>query len=200
MPSSPHGLSRCSTMKHFGIFRRTEAHCANWLVSAPSLRDALVIYALDQCANARLREGRSIAVDDGYGGEIVFDHPLACIESEEKTGGEWQVRELVKGHWEAAIAEVFCSENPADVNEHIEACRPLLRWRYPRARAQAFLWHLNEGSLITFYRSRRRQSIEILGRYILPWSGWPQAQEWRGDYDDILAQLATAYPLPQRDG
>ena len=185
-------------LRHFIIFRRTEAHSATWLVRAPCLYDALVYYALNEYAGARLREDGNLVVDEGCAGEIAYHHPLACIESEEKTRVGWEVRELVQAHWEAQIAEAFCSENPAEVEGHVEACRPLLRIRHPRSRAQGFVWYLHEGPLVTFYRTkgRGRVPIEILGRYLRPWSDWPHVEEWHGTYDNIMEKMVLAYPLP----
>jgi hypothetical protein len=194
-----------SNLKHFIIFRRTDGHCATWLVRAPSLRDAMLKYALDQCARVQLRDDGSLAVDDGHGGQVIYEHPLACIEGEEKTwnGGQgwngWEIRQLQPEHWEASLAEVFCSENPHDVEGYVELCRPLLRQHHPRSRARAFVWYLHHGPLVTFYRPARRGHrwpIAILGRYLLPWREWPQPQEWIGTHDAILEQMLIEYPLP----
>jgi hypothetical protein len=195
-----------SDLNHYIIFRRTDGHCATWLVRAASLREAMLQYTLDWCAGSEaLLDDRRLAVDDGDGGQVIYEHPLACIEAREKTHWSgwdwngWEIKQLQPQHWEAAFAEVFCSENPNDVKEYIECCRPLLRQKYPRSRARAFIWYLKEGPLVTFYRPARRGRrwpVKILGRYLLPWKEWPQAQEWTGTYDDILEQMATEYPLP----
>jgi hypothetical protein len=191
-----------SDPNHYIIFHRTDGHCATWLVSAPSLKDAMIQYTLDQYADAELHEDGRFALD--YGGRVFYDHPLACIEEEKAwNGGQgwngWEIRQLQPAHWEAACAEVFCSEDPDEVKEHIECCRPLLRQKHPRSRAKGFVWYLKEGPLVTFYRPARRGCrwpIKISGRYLLPWKEWPQAQEWTGTYDDILDQMKTASPLP----
>ncbi len=149
-------------------------------------------------------DGRFI-VQDGYDGEIVYEHPLACIEEWEKTfdGGDnwngWEIKELTESHWQARFAEVFCSENPFDVEHYIELCRPLLRGRYSRSRARGFVWYLQEGPLVTFYRRakpHRRRPVVILGRYLLPYRNYPHPQEWKGSLDDILEQMNISYPLP----
>ena len=143
-------------------------------------------------------EGETFITSDGYGGKIVYTHPLECIEAEEKIwhGGEgWnggEIKELTDAHWDASYLEVFCSENPFDVESYIQICQPLLRAHYPRSRARGFVWYLKDGPLVTFYRRKnraRRWPIEILVRYLLPWKDWPQAQEWTGSLDDILEQL-----------
>jgi hypothetical protein len=194
-----------SDLRHFIIFQRTDGHCATWLMRAATLREALLKYALEEFMGAELQEDGSIAVEDGYGGKSLYEHPLAAIESEAKTfnGGcgwnGWEIRELQEQHWQAGFAEVFCSENPFDVQDYIELCRPLLRQRHPRSRARAFVWYLNDGPLVTFYRPtrpKRRWPIEILGRYQLPWATYPQVHEWSGTYEDILEQMFTLYPLP----
>ena len=185
-----------SETRHYMIFRRTDGHCANWMVRAASVRDAMQQFALDQCAD--LREDGTLVSQDGYGGQIVYEHPLACIEGQEKiwTGGEdwngWEIRGLREEWWQQSFAEVFCSENPGDVQDYIELCRPLLRLIYPRSRARAFVWYLEDGPLVTFYRSarpRRRWPIEILARYHIAWEQYPKPQLWTGTYDDISEQM-----------
>jgi hypothetical protein len=188
-----------NSLKHFIMFQRTGGHCTTWLVRAPTLRDAMQQYVLAQGAQAELLKDGSLSVDDGYGGKIVYAHPLACIEAEEKTWAGWEVRELQEEHWQAGFAEVFCSENPHDLKEHIQHCLPLLRQRYPRSRARAFVWYLRDGPLVTFYRrayQRRRRRIEILVRYHIPWTEWPRAYEWEGTHDTILEQMVTNSLLP----
>jgi hypothetical protein len=180
------------------MFRRTDAHCATWLVRAPTLYDALVTYALNECAGARRCEDGSLEVDDGHGGVTSYGHPLACIEGEEKTVASWGVRELIQAHWDAPIAEVFCSEIPAEVEDHISAARRLLHARLPRSRAKGFVWYLQDGVLATFYRrtARRRGTIEIVGRYLLPLDAAVAPHEWHGSYDEILRSMAVQYPAP----
>lgn len=191
--------------KHFIVFRRTSGHCVTWLLRAPSLREALLKYVLTDDIGAELREDGSLAVYNGYGEYTLYAHPLACIEGGAKCGGEirdwrgWEIRQLQQAHWEADFAEVFCSENPYDIQHYIELCRPLLRQRYPRSRARAFVWYLNTGPLVTFYREKRRgrrRPIEVLGRYHLPGETWPQVVEWHGTYDDILEQMTIGTVLP----
>jgi len=191
-------------LKHFIIFRRTSGHCVTWLMRAPSLREALIKYALKECSGAELREDGSIAVDDGYSGRTIYTHPLACIEGEMKTwSGDdwhgWEVRQLQQEHWDADFAEVFCSENPFDLALYIELSRPLLRQRHPRSRARAFVWYLTDGILVTFYRHARkgrRWPVELLGRYHLPGQKWPEAVEWHGSYEDILEKIVIGSVLP----
>jgi hypothetical protein len=193
-----------SNTKHFICFRRTSGHCATWLIRAASLREALIKYALEECGGAELQEDGSITVDDGYGGKTLYTHPLACIESEVKASGSgddwhgWEVRQLQQAHWDADFTEVFCSENPFDLKHYIELSRPLLRQRYPRSRARAFVWYLVDGPLVTFYRPARKGRpwpIEVLGRYHLG-QKWPEAVEWNGTYDDILEQMVLGTVLP----
>ena len=192
-----------SDLRHFIIFNRTDNHCATWLLRALTLKDALWQYISDQ--HTDVRADGTFTVQDGYNGEIVYEHPLACIEEWEKTfnGGDswngWEIKELREQHWQARFAEVFCSENPFDVEDYIELCRPLLRQSHPRSRARGFVWYLHDGPLVTFYRRvkpKRRRPILILGRYHLNWQDYPRPHEWDGTLDDILAQMNIDYPLP----
>lgn len=190
-------------MRHFITFRRTPGHCATYLVQAETLRDAIIKQALED--GATIGENGTLISDDGWGGKTVYEHPLAYIEAEEKVqrGSKewlgWQIHELQVQHWEAEYAEVFCSENPGDVEYYIEFCRPLLRKHYQRSQAHAFVWYLYGGPLVTFYRSRKRRRMwpyQVLGRYQILWSEYPNPQEWQGTYDDILEQLSLHVPLP----
>jgi hypothetical protein len=197
-------------LNHYIVFRRTEGHCATWLLRANSLRDALLSYTLnDWCIGAELLTDGSLAVNDGYGGRIIYNHPLGLIEADEKiwNGGSgwdgWEIKQLQPAHWQARLAEVFCSEDPGSVEDYIALCRPSLRRRYPRSRARGFAWYLKDGPLVTFYRPvrrGRRWPIEILGRYHIPWDTWPEVNEWHGTYDDILEQMKVEYPLPLTGG
>ena len=83
--------------KHFIVFQRTDNHCATWLIRTDSLQDACVRYALEQ--GAELTVDGKIADADGYGKRILYEHPLAYIESEAKaySGGTswngWEIHE-----------------------------------------------------------------------------------------------------------
>jgi hypothetical protein len=187
-----------NNQQHFIVFRRTDNHCATWLIRANSLRDALIRFALEECAEAELQDDGHIAVSNGYGDKIQYDHPLACIENEEKiyNGGEswngWEIKLLQEKHWIVEFTEVFCSENPFDVENYIELCRPLHRQRYPRSRARGFVWYLKEGPLVTFYRLIKRRHCwpaEVLDRYLISWQEYPKAYLWNGTYEDILEQM-----------
>jgi hypothetical protein len=188
---------------HYIIFERSCGHCVTWLVVASSLREAIQKWIGDVRYDGTISD--IITSDDGYGGQIVYDHPLAYIESEEKpcyNGTEWngwEIRKLHPKHFEADVAEVFCSEEPYSVEGYIEKCRPSLRLLYPRSRAKGFVWYLKDGPLVTFYRpknKRRRWPIEVLCRFHLRWKQWNNILEWHGSYDDILSQMSIDYPLP----
>lgn len=192
-------------MKHYIIFQRTNNHCVTWLVRASSLREAMAAHYLHDMAGAEHLDDGSIQTGDSYGGKIIYSHPLECIESEVKSldgigGHSWEMRELQDQHWEADFAEVFGSNDPADVEEYINACRPVFCKAFPKSRARAFVWYLKEGPLVTFHRrkeQRRRWPIQIMARYLLPWKDWEQVREWHGTHDDLLEQMIVEYPLPQ---
>jgi hypothetical protein len=147
-----------------------------------------------------------IETEDGWGGRIVDQHPLECIESEEKSqdglhGISWEIRKLREEHWEAKMAEVFCSADPDAIQDYIASCRPIFREAFPTSRARAFVWYLKDGPLVTFHQRknrRRRWPIKIMARYLLPWNEWGQVRPWHGDYDDILEQMDVEYPFPRQ--
>ena len=191
-------------MKHFIIFLRTNNHCVTFLVRAPSLREAMAKYFVEEMQGAELLEDGSIQTGDGWGGKTIYTNPLECIESEEKSqdglyGQSWEIRELRDEPWDADFAEVFCSADPSDIEGYISLCRPVFSKEFPRSRARAFVWYLKDGPLVTFHRRinpRRRWPVEIIARYFMPWNEWGQIQPWHGTYDDILAQMKVEYPLP----
>ena len=71
-------------LNHYIIFQRTEDHCTVWLLRAESLYEAMKSYILDQYIASELLDDGSITTPDGFGGRLIYKHPLACIEAEEK--------------------------------------------------------------------------------------------------------------------
>jgi len=192
-------------MPHYTIFQRSDAHCVTSLLCAPSLREAMATYYVQQSQNAERLEDGSIRIGDSYTqcGKITYTHPLECIESMEKAdgwnGNSWEIQEVRGNPWAKEFAEIHVSADPDDVKTYIEVCRPFFRKAFPNSRARAFVWYLKAGALVTFHRrknARRRWPIEVMARYLLPWDLMPweepgQVQPWQGTYDDILAQMAV---------
>ncbi len=184
-------------MRHFIIFERSYAHCVMRLVRASSLREAMMEEAL-RWQQAKELENGSIQMEDGYTdhGKVIFSHPLEFIESLWKAdhwnGNSWEVQELWDQHWEAKSAQIFLSSDPDDNRGFIELCRPHFRADFPASRAEAFVWPLYDGALVTFHRrkqSRRRWPIEVLGRYLMSWKDWREIRPWYGTFDGILEQM-----------
>jgi hypothetical protein len=126
------------------------------------------------------------------GSAIRYPHPLACIEALYKTSGEWQLRELPKAALTSEYQELFVGEHPHDVERLVKECRPAFREQFPHARASAFVWYLQTGALVTFYRRNRRKrpfAIQVLQRYLINWPDFPQFASWDGDYAQLLEQL-----------
>lgn len=208
-------------MLHFIIFERQFGHCATTLLRAHSLKEALTKFAIEENGVEAKSDG-SLVSGDG----LVYPHPLALIESEYKShdkfdelqwdtkndkllnGACWEIRALPAEAWDAEIAEVFCSAEPWSLGEYISLCRTELRKKYPRSRARAFVWYLEDGPMVTFHRRQNRadaQPIEVMGRYIIPWQRqhWPNpysltpemVQEWHGTFDDVLTQMRINFPF-----
>lgn len=121
-------------------------------------------------------------------------------------GSSWEIRALPQEAWEADYAEVFCSAETFSIGSYIELCRPVLRKKVPRSRARAFVWYLQDGPLVTFYRGKFDSGpIDIVGRYLIPWQRqyYPNpyvltedtVQEWLGSFDDVLDQLHINLPF-----
>lgn len=184
-------------MKHYVIFLRSDAHCGVLFVCAPSLGEAMAVYYVQDMQDTERLEDGSIRTGDGYGGEIIYSHPLECIEAKKKVdgwdGNSWEIKELRDSDWNKPFSEAFWSADPDDIKMCIEVCRPLFRAAFPASRAKAFVWPLKGGSLVTFHRRknpRRRWPIEIMARYLVKWGSWEQVRPWHGTYDDILEQMA----------
>ncbi|BDI34446.1 hypothetical protein CCAX7_64970 [Capsulimonas corticalis] len=198
-------------MTHYIIFQRTFAHCITELIQAPSLTEALAAYAVKECG-AKICDDDSLIDTTG----IIYPHSLAMIESKRKadrkydelqldaSGGElinhssWEIRELPSEAWNAPSADIFCSANPDEVSGYIRLCRTEFRKQYPRSRARAFVWHLVDGPLVTFYQARDRdyrRPIKTLKRYLIPWSQWPDVQEYQGPHQDIVDQMHVRFPF-----
>lgn len=208
-------------MLHYIIFERTLGHCVTQLVRAASLQEALTKLAVGD-REAKLQSDGSLVTPDG----IIYPHSLAFIESHYKSndkydelqwsekekkllnGSCWEIRVLPAEALDVEIAEVFCSAEPWSIGEYIRLCRSEFRKRYPRSRARAFVWYLNDGPLVTFHRRQNKahdRPIEIVGRYLISWQRqhWPRpyaltqemVQEWHGNYDDILSRLHIDFPF-----
>jgi hypothetical protein len=197
-----HAHNASIALRHFAVFERSVGHCVLHLLRAESLRGAMTGWA--RSLGAEILEDGSIRTDDGYGGKIVYAHPLEFVELEYKTldgqhGRSWEVLELCDAHWEASYTDAFCSADPNVVDGYICRCRPALREAFPTSRARAFVWYLKDGPLVTFHRRlnpRRRWPAEIIARYLLPWNDWGRVQPWNGSRDEVLAQMAVDVPLP----
>src|SRR4051812_34323677 len=73
---------------------------------------------------------------------ILYPHPLAYIEANEKVFTEWQIREIPVGAWEKECEGLFCGECAYDIEGHVERCLPIFRQEFPRSRSRAFVWYL----------------------------------------------------------
>ena len=153
----------------FLIFEHWTAHPVVYLSCAPDPLDAISNYIRDDSGVQFNSDGSLEFQDDGK--QFWYPHPLAYIEANFKLLGEWQIREVPKGATEARLTEAFCGEDPSDVEYHLSVCRRLLRRERPRSRARGFLWYVQDGVIVTFYRKTGPFQIEVLGRYVRRWNG-----------------------------
>ena len=97
--------------------------------------------------------------------------------------------ELREHSLQVEVEAIICGENPYDIKGYIDQCRPLLRKQFPGSRARAFVWYLESGPLVTFYRKASWFQIEVLVRYIIDWVHWSGVHVWTGDYEAITDEL-----------
>lgn len=205
---------------HFIIFERTLGHCSVELVQAETLRQALVSYAT-KVFSAKTDSRGFLTRDEGK--HPYYSHPLEFIESNCKAtprydelqydsknkvllnNSGWEIRSMSQSAWQAQYAEVLCSADPWSIGEYVTLCRSALHQQFPRSRARAFMWYLQDGPLVTFYHKKLDDaSITIVKRFVIPWQRqhYPNpyvmtaemVQEWQGTYDDLLIQLKLEYP------
>jgi hypothetical protein len=183
------------------MFRRTCNHCGVWLTQADSLKEALVLYVTKHIAKIT-PEGR-FRSDDGWGGDVFYDHPLECLEDNEKATDDrryesgWHIAAFNPQCLDQAHVEILCSEDPYAIRGYAEMCRPLLHERYPASRALAFVWYLKAGPLVTFYQRKGHRHPwphTILGRYLIREDNDFTPEAWHGTYDDILDELQLHFP------
>lgn len=173
--------------KHFIVFHKGAdgGHAGVYFVLAEEASQAVIRFIQYENDNVVIREDGSLTDDN-----LVYPHPLAYIEAYYKPFGEWQIRALPDWTLQEHVAEVFCGESgdgPAGV---IAVCRRELLKAFPRSRAKAFVWYLNQGTLVTFYRKTKPFQIEVLKRYLWDWKDHMETlEEWNGDHAQIVAAL-----------
>jgi hypothetical protein len=175
--------------KHYVIYTGSHGgHSACYLVGAPTVLEAVWQFILDQDSDVIREQGGTLRLRTP---RLVraYPHPLAYVEANYKCREEWQIREVRQQAWGSACEELICSEDPRDVTQHINQCRPLLRGRFPGSRASAFIWYVQQGVLVTFYRRTRAFEIDVVQRYLVPNDQDHPIQEWVGNYDELLDQL-----------
>lgn len=176
-------------MKHFVVFS-ADAHPTVWLINSETLIEALYNYISEDYSDF-YKDG-TWSIPDGHGGENIYLHPIELIENEEKCLHEWDIREVTDKNWNAPISEGLVGENPWDIQEHIRYALSAKHHIQPGQKPRAFVWYLQDGPLVTFYkrtRKRHPKPIIITERLLLPWKTWPQANFWHGTYNDIVEQM-----------
>ena len=125
---------------------------------------------------------------------IGYPHPLAYIEAIFKTDGEWQIRELPDWTWQDDFGEIFCGESEDGPPAVIAECRVPFAQELPDVEAEAFVWYLKAGTLVTFYQ-RETYKIKVLKRYVWNWDGTEVTiKEWDGDHEAIITALSLVPP------
>lgn len=163
------------------------AHSTIAFVRGASVTDAIWNYLREENSPPLTISPDGSVHQDG----VSYPHVLAYVEANYKIGTEWQIRHLPKWAWTSRLTDVFCGESEDGPREVVNYCRPLLRQTHPRSRARAFVWYLNQGTLVTFYRKTKPFQIEVLGRYLYNWNGKTETiEEWHGDYQALADSLS----------
>jgi hypothetical protein len=184
----PASDSRGSSGKRlFLIFDHRTAHPLVYLSAAVGVREAIEGYLLEFDPELQLIANGALVEGTGRYA-VTYPHPLAYIEAHHKPHGEWQIRELPADACRAPLTEAFCGEDESDVAVHLAACREVLRRDHPGSRASGFVWYLQDGVLVTFYR-RKRGGITVLQRYVRFWRDDTGYHPWGGDYEQLLSSL-----------
>jgi hypothetical protein len=166
--------------------RQPHSHSVVFLIRALSVKEAIGHYLRKQ-VNDSIVLNADGSVHEGHS---HYPHVLSYIEAHEKITGEWQIRQMPEWVWQTQVVEAFCGESEDGPAEVIKECHPHLKQAFPGSRAKAFVWYLNQGVLVTFYRKADAFQIEILVRYLCQWDGVQTTiEEWRGDYEEVIASL-----------
>ena len=167
------------------IFERHTATRVS-LVRAASLTDAV-------CAYIAERTEEDIVLQPDGSLRVIgqsYPHPLAFIEALFKVDSEWQIRRLPEWAGASHTVTEFWGEDARYPAEMIKQCRPIFRKAFPRNRAKAFVWFLEQGTLVTFYHKVKPYQIAVLARYLWSWkTGTLTITEWQGDYQQIADSL-----------
>lgn len=189
-------MHRADKLNHYLVFEGSRwGHNLVYLYRAPSLRDAIVLFCQRTIGFAIHPDGSITEPCGVRDRKVTYPNLLSYIEDfKADDESEWQIRQLPDWVFEAEDVEVFCGEDPTDIEAHINSCRPYLGRDHPRSRAKAFVWYLRGGCLTSFYKRHRCQPIEIPGRYYEPWRTTngepdPPVVKREGTDEDILNQL-----------
>ncbi len=129
-------------------------HAVIHLVRAENATQALVRYLQTQLGDLNLGQDGSLTAHG-----IRYPHPLAYIEAYEKRYCEWQMRRLPMLPVKEPVLEVMCGEDSDWPAYIVTRCRKEYRKEFPNSRAKAFVWYLQDGALVTFYRRNRRAGL-----------------------------------------
>ncbi len=124
------------------IFERHTATRVS-LVRATSLTDAV-------CAYIAERTEEDIVLQPDGSLRVIgqsYPHPLAFIEALFKVDSEWQIRRLPEWAGASHTVTEFWGEDARYPAEMIKQCRPTFRKAFPRNRAKAFAWFLEQGTI-----------------------------------------------------
>ncbi len=175
--------------RRYLIFERS-AHSVVYFAQGQTTEEAIWNYISEMSSSAVRHEDGTITDD-----ALQYPHPLAYIEAMEKIHHEWQIRELPDWAWTDLFSEIFCGESMDGSPSVIADCRKHLIKDIPGSRAKAFVWYLEQGTLVTFYHKKGAFNITVQKRYLWNWDGIKlTVEEWTGGYDEIINSLSLMPP------
>ena len=175
-----------AVQQRYLIYESGYSHAVVHLVDAPNPTEALWRYLWMAVDADIVRQADGSLEDDG----IRYAHPLDFIEAGFKRYGDWQMRLLLEPTAEESCTEVFCGDDAESVDYVIAECRR----KFGKKRAKAFVWYIDEGMLVTFYRKSKPYRIKVLKRYLYNYEGGKRTiKVWKGNYESLMDSL---YLLP----
>jgi hypothetical protein len=177
-------------MNHYIIYRNL-IHPDAYFACAPTAREAMRNYAL-----------QTFAAEDSNGllklnlpgkRKQTFSCELEAIECCEKAVAQtWSMQLVPPDNWGLKIADSFCGYNPGDIDWYVNLCRNRFG-ESSNLPSGSFVWYMKVGVLVTFFQPRRGKIIlptDIKVRILIRWTNSGHPEEWTGDYEQLLSEMA----------
>jgi hypothetical protein len=177
-------------MRHYLIFEEY-AHPNIVMECASSITEALKIYILNNSGVDEIAGAPGTYID---GKGTTYSHELQVIECTERALlTEWTIKEIKPSVWRSPLVECFHGPKKENSFEYVHLCREKFG-KTDKLPTEAFIWELESGPLVTFFRRRHKGRLQIkpqdiAQRFVIPWSTYPLVLPWTGDYDQLVGDL-----------